>query len=84
MSWHTEKTASAIPAAPPSFPVMGARIKAATTTRTSRRLMRIVPKNENAFADVTEDLIRVRVWLKRATKGKKDQGRSLRDENSNL
>lgn len=34
MSWNTEYTASVIPVAFPSFPVMGAAVKAATTTRT--------------------------------------------------
>lgn len=53
MSWDTENAASAIPAASPSFPVMGAHMKAATTTRTRRRLARIVAKNWNAFAAVT-------------------------------
>jgi len=54
MSWNKENTASAIPAASPSFPVAGAAMKAATTTRTRMKLTRIVAKYWNALAAVSE------------------------------
>jgi len=47
MSWNKENTASAIPAASPSF-------QAATTTRTRMKLTRIVAKYWNALAAVSE------------------------------
>lgn len=53
LSWKTENTTSGIPTASPSFPVVGAGMNDATSTRTRIMLTRMVDEYWSAFAALT-------------------------------
>ena len=53
-SSNKENTTSVIPAASPSFPVMGAAMKAAITMRTRVMLMTVVARNLKTLAALTD------------------------------
>ena len=71
-SSNKENSTSEIPAASPSFPVMGAAMKAATTIRTRVMLMTVVARNLKALAALTEVASGLYPWFGKRGKGTRE------------